>query len=235
MKYFIEAILLIAISYYILKWMFIITTSISAGLYALYEMDKNKYKVVITLPYRALRKICRGGELRFAIYEIGTIPSHHVRKYFYKLMGANIGKNAVFHLKTKIRDPWRLQVGKGVQVGDNAELDARSGLTIGDNVNLSSNVNIWTLQHDHRKPDFGCYTSKDRKLSVEIGDRAWIGSNVIILPGVSIGEGSVCCAGCVVTKDVAPFTIVAGVPAKKIGVRLQNLTYVFDDKAPRFY
>ena len=56
MKYFIEAILLIAISYYILKWMFIITTSISAGLYALYEMDKNKYKVVITLPYRALRK-----------------------------------------------------------------------------------------------------------------------------------------------------------------------------------
>ena len=75
-------------------------------------------------------------------------------------------------------------------------MDAREGLNIGKNVNLSSNVSIYTLQHDHRDPYFGCPNPKDRKMSVEINDRAWLGSNVIVLPGVHIGEGAVCCAGC---------------------------------------
>lgn len=61
-------------------------------------------------------------------------------------------------------------------------------------------------------PIFRC---TQKKRSVVIGDRAWIGSNVTILPNVHIGEGAVCCAGSVVTKDVAPFDIVAGIPAKK--------------------
>jgi acetyltransferase-like isoleucine patch superfamily enzyme len=52
-----------------------------------------------------------------------------------------------------------------------------------------------------------------------VGDDAWIGSNCIILPNVSIGEGAVVAAGAVVTKDVEPFSIVAGVPARKIKMR----------------
>ena len=56
-------------------------------------------------------------------------------------------------------------------------------------------------------------------MSVEIDDRVWVGSNVIVLPGVHIGEGAVCCAGCVVTKDIPPYTVVAGIPAKKVGER----------------
>lgn len=65
---------------------------------------------------------------------------------------------------------------------------------------------------------------------VEIGKRAWLGSGVIVLPGVSIGEGAVCCAGCVVTKDVDPYAVVAGIPAKKIGERPKDLTYTFNNK-----
>ena len=83
---------------------------------------------------------------------------------------------------------------------------------------LSSNVSIYTLQHNYRSKDFGCDFDKD--LSVTIDDRAWLGCNVIVLPGVHIGEGAVCCAGCVVSKNVAPFTVVAGIPAKKIADRL---------------
>lgn len=56
-------------------------------------------------------------------------------------------------------------------------------------------------------------------MNVEIGNRVWIGSNVIILPGVHIGEGAVCCAGCVITKDIEPFSVVAGIPARKVGER----------------
>ena len=82
---------------------------------------------------------------------------------------------------------------------------------------------------------FGCPNPKDRKMSVEINDGAWLGSNVIVLPGVHIGEGAVCCAGCVVTKDVEPYAVVAGIPAKKVGERPRVLKYEFDGKSCRLY
>ena len=72
-------------------------------------------------------------------------------------------------------------------------------------------------------------------MSVEIDDRVWLGSNVIVLPGVHIGEGAVCCAGCVVTKDVLPYTVVAGIPAKKVGERPKVLKYEFKGKTCAFY
>lgn len=72
-------------------------------------------------------------------------------------------------------------------------------------------------------------------MNVEIGNRVWIGSNVIILPGVHIGEGAVCCAGCVVTKDIEPFSVVAGIPARKVGERPKDLRYNFNGKTCRLY
>lgn len=74
-----------------------------------------------------------------------------------------------------------------------------------------------------------------KKMSVEIDDRVWLGSNVIVLPGVHIGEGAVCCAGCVVTKDVLPYSVVAGIPAKKVGERPKVLKYEFNGKTCAFY
>lgn len=84
-----------------------------------------------------------------------------------------------------------------------------------------------------RSKDFGCDFDKD--LSVTIDDRAWLGCNVIVLPGVHIGEGAVCCAGCVVSKNVAPFTVVAGIPAKKIADRPNDIFYEFNGKSCRLY
>jgi len=61
---------------------------------------------------------------------------------------------------------------------------------------------------------------------VEIGDYAWVCSRSIILPGVKVGEGAVVACGAVVTKDVEPYTVVGGIPAKKIADRNKNLEYV---------
>lgn len=55
------------------------------------------------------------------------------------------------HFRTEIRMPYKLKIGRGTIIGDNALLDARSGLYIGNNVNLSSNVSIYTLQHNYRE------------------------------------------------------------------------------------
>lgn len=178
-------------------------------------------------------KIFRGGWERWMLFQIASFPSCHIRKQIYRVLGAEVDNNVVFHFGTEIRCPCRLYIGKGTIIGDNAILDARCGLTMGENVNLSSNVSIYTLQHDHRDPYFKCTESV--KGEVKICDRAWIGSNVIILPGVTIGEGAVCCAGCVVTKDVEPYTVVAGIPAKKVNERPQYLLYEFDGKSCRLY
>lgn len=183
---------------------------------------------ILSAPYLIWEKyIMRGGWSRYMMFQIGVVPSIHFRKCIYKILGAKIEHDVVFHFKTEVRAPERLVVGGGTIIGDNAILDARGGLVFGRNVNLSSNVSIYTLQHDHRDPVFNC-TKLDAK--VTIGDRVWLGSNCIVLPGVTIGEGAVCCAGCVVTKDVEPYTVVAGIPARKVNERPRTLRYNFKSK-----
>ena len=116
-----------------------------------------------------------------------------------------------------------LLYGEGSIIGDKAILDAMNGIVIGENVNFSTSVHIWTERHAHTDSYFRCLN--DSSYQVTIGDRAWIGPGVTILHSVSIGEGAVVSAGAVITKDVAPYPIVAGIPAKKIGERNRNLRY----------
>jgi maltose O-acetyltransferase len=85
----------------------------------------------------------------------------------------------------------------------------------GSNVSIGPEATILTLGHDPRSATFA-----DRGGDVVIGDRVWIGYRAIVLPGVKIGEGAVVGAGAVVTKNVEPYTIVAGNPARKVGVRI---------------
>lgn len=198
-----------------------------------YQKNKGLTRKLLAAPGYFIERLTNEGVSRFIIINIGYIPSIFIRRILYRLLGVSMGKNVIFHYKTEIRCPVNLKVGKGSIIGDNAILDSRNGLTIGDNVNFSSNVSIYTEQHNHRDPLFSCDNTINKM--VEIGDRVWIGSNVIILPGVKIGEGAVCCAGCVVTKDIAPYDIVAGIPARKISSRSHNLQYEFDGTSCWFY
>ncbi len=162
------------------------------------------------------------GYMRYMDFQTGLIPSHHIRNFIYRrIFLVQMEQKVIICWGAEIRCPGKLKIGKGSIIGDKALLDARNGITIGKNVNFSSNISIYTEQHDHRDPMFRCNSSD--AFSVNIGDRAWIGPNAIILHGVHIGEGAVVAAGSVVTKDVPPFTIVAGVPARKIGLRNKNL------------
>lgn len=183
-------------------------------------------------PYQIWEKLCKNGWERYMLYQVGLIPSCRLRKNIYKALGAEIEEKVVFHFRTEIRGIVDLKIGKGSIIGDNTLLDARRGLILGENVNISSNVSIYSWKHDHRDPYFGCDVDVQ---PIRIGDRAWIGSNVIILQGVTVGEGAVCCAGCVVTKDVEPYAVVAGIPAKKVNERPTDLRYEFDGSSCRFY
>lgn len=192
-----------------------------------YNRHNNLCSKLLAYPSISLNRIMPGLD-RYALYHISMIPWMSVRKLLYRTLGASIARNVQIHFKTEIRGIGKLTIGKGSIVGDNAILDARNTLTIGENVNISSNVSFYSEQHDYRDKYFRC--NQTTKQSIEVHDRVWVGCNVVVLPGVTIGEGAVCCAGCVVTKNVEPWSVVAGIPAKKIGSRPQNQKYTFSSK-----
>jgi maltose O-acetyltransferase len=151
---------------------------------------------------------------------IAYTPSQFVRRNALRAAGAKIGQGVLFYHGFEIYHPWKVHIGGNCSLGFHVVIDGRGGLSIGSNCNISSDVAIWTAEHDIQSPDFR-YVAEP----VTIGDYAWISHRAIILPGITIGPGAVVAAGAVVTKDVAPYTIVAGVPATKIGDRNRNLKY----------
>lgn len=148
------------------------------------------------------------------------MPLHVLRTSALRAFGARIGTGATFYHGFQVRAARKLRVGARSSIGDGAILDARGGLTLGQDVNLSTRVQIWTAQHDWRSPEFAFVSAP-----VVIGDRAWLGPNSIVLPGSTIGEGAVVAAGAVVRGSVEPYTLVGGVPARKLGDRPPELRY----------
>ncbi len=149
---------------------------------------------------------------------VGHIPSHNLRKMFYKLAGMKVGQGSVVHMWANFFDPTNITIGQDTMVGDHAFLDGRAKLTIGNHVDIASSVMIYNSEHNINDNNFSVVEHVICE-DVTISDYVFIGPRVIILPGVTIGKGAVVAAGAVVTKDVAPFSIVAGVPAHEIGTR----------------
>lgn len=149
---------------------------------------------------------------------VGHIPFHTIRKLKYRLFGIKIGRGSVIHMWASFFQPKNIEIGEDTIVGDHAFLDGRAKLTIGNHVDIASSVMIYNSEHNINENDFTA-VEKVIEEPVEIGDYCFIGPRVIILPGVKIGKGAIVGAGAVVTKDVADFAIVGGVPAKEIGER----------------
>jgi maltose O-acetyltransferase len=115
----------------------------------------------------------------------------------------------------------KVSLGRRNVINFGCLLDGRKfQIRSGDDVSIGPEAAILTLGHDPQSPDFA-----DRGGDVIIGDRVWIGYRAIVLPGITIGDGAVVGAGAVVTKDVEPFTVIAGNPARKIGERTRDLRY----------
>lgn len=152
---------------------------------------------------------------------VGAIPSHALRLFFYRrIFGVAVGQATSVHRHCRFYRPAGVVIGAHSVVNRDVLLDGRSGLRIGDNVSISEGSQILTLEHDPNDPAFGW-----RGGPVVIGDRVFLGARSTVLPGVTVGEGAVVAAGAVVTKDVDPFTIVGGVPARLIGQRRSDLSY----------
>ncbi len=104
------------------------------------------------------------------------------------------------------------KIGKRVFVNAGCQFQDQGGITIGDDVLVGPQTIIATLNHDPDPDKRGGMFAKP----VVICEKVWLGARVTICPGVTIGDGAIVAAGAVVTKDVQPRTVVAGVPAKAI-------------------
>lgn len=149
------------------------------------------------------------------------IPSWTIRKLVLEFSGLKLGKGTVLHMGCKFFDPRNIVIGYDTKIGDRTFLDGRDKLTIGNHVDIASEVMVYNSEHDIESTTF-----EAKNEPVTIGDHVFIGPRAIILPGITIGQGAIIAAGAVVTNKVEPFSVVAGVPAKKIADRKnKNLTY----------
>ena len=176
------------------------------------SLSKNQQIVQLKQPINGL--------LFLFLHCLMRLPSQSIRHTLLRILGMNIHKSSVIYMFCELRSPWTIEIGSNTTIGHSCVLDGRGDLSIGNSVNLSSDVMIWTAEHDVQSSSFAPTIAK-----VCIEDYAWLCCRSIILPGVTIGRGSVVAAGAVVTKSVEPYTIVAGIPAKPIGTRSKDLDY----------
>ena len=117
--------------------------------------------------------------------------------------------------KCRIDYPWRLTMGEKSSLGDGAWAYCLDNIIIGKNCCIGEDVRLLTGSHDITSTHFDLVTKP-----IMIQDNCWIATGAIILPGITIGEGAVVAAGSVVVKDVEPWTVVGGNPAKFIKKRV---------------
>ena len=175
-------------------------------------------------PWRGRLKSFITGLLIFGANQIGHVPIRALRIFYYRhALGWQIAPGATINTGLKVYG------GRGkVSIGRNSTIQidcllagiGMAELRIGDNVAIAYRTAILLGTHDLDGPDFKGIVSP-----VTIEDYAFVGASAILMPGVTLGRGSVVAAGAVVPKSVAPYTIVGGNPAKPIAERRHDLDY----------
>lgn len=136
-------------------------------------------------------------------------PFRYWRIFVLRCFGAKIGRRCSVYASVRVWAPWNLTLGDYVAVGPGAELYAVDRITVGSMATISQRAFVCTASHD--------VTRLLKPLThrpIVIGDAAWVAAEAFVGMGVTIGEGAVVGARAVVTKDVAPWTIVGGNPAR---------------------
>lgn len=153
------------------------------------------------------------------------INLEEIRKIFYKYKLSNvskIGKGVTIHYSVYIRNPEGFQIGNNSNINHGCELYCKGGISIGSGSMLAYQAMILSDSRTFMG-EMPLKQRTDRVLApVIIGSDVWVGARAIILPGVHIHDHAIVAAGAVVTKDVEPWAIVAGNPARLVKFRIEK-------------
>lgn len=142
-------------------------------------------------------------------------PAFGWRRFVLRLFGARIGPHVHVHNSTRVTMPWNLEMGAWAGVGEDVLIYNLGLVEIGARATVSHRAHLCAGTHDHRQPDLPLL-----KPPVRVGPQAWVCADAFVGPGVTVGEGAVVGAAAVVTRDVAPWSIVAGNPARHVNDRI---------------
>lgn len=155
-------------------------------------------------------------------WPISYLPSYRLRRwYLQRVLRYDISSTASIHIGCFVTG-FRIIIGAHSVINRNCRLDGRGGIVIGSNVSISPECYLISASHDPHSPIF---EGLEGHTKITIHDYAWLGTRALVLPGITIGYAAVVGAGAVVTRDVEQFTIVAGNPARVIGLRQADPTY----------
>ncbi|NJK39099.1 MAG: acetyltransferase [Oscillatoriales cyanobacterium RM2_1_1] len=167
-------------------------------------------------------RLILGGILSYTYnYWLSSWPSRRLRTLYLKKYLGEFGSGTSIQMGCRFLNGRKIHLGERNIINFGCLFDGRHYyIKTGSDVSIGPEATILTLGHDPQSSEFS-----DRGGDVIIGDRVWIAYRAIILPGITIGEGAVVGAGSVVTKDVKPYAIVAGNPARVIKQRTETLNY----------
>jgi putative colanic acid biosynthesis acetyltransferase WcaF len=146
-----------------------------------------------------------------SLFRYSPRPLHGWRSFLLRCFGARLGTRCHIYASAKIWAPWNLECGPLACISNDAEIYNPVTVVLGEGVVVSQGAFLCAASHDYKDPTFPVIHGP-----IVLGKRAWVAARAIVLMGVTIGEGSVIGAGSVVTRDVPPYTLCAGNPARVV-------------------
>jgi putative colanic acid biosynthesis acetyltransferase WcaF len=137
------------------------------------------------------------------------------RRWLLRIFGAQIGKGVIIRPTSTFTYPWKVTIGDYSWIGDDVVIYSLAEITIGRNVVVSQKSYLCAATHDYRSPTFDI-----EGLPINIENESWLGADVFVAPGVTVGRGAVVGARSSVYSDLPPMMICVGAPARPCRARL---------------
>lgn len=145
------------------------------------------------------------------LFRPSPTPFHGWRRFLLRCFGADISRGAHPYPTARVWAPWNLALGAGSCLGPGCDIYNVARVTIGAKATVSQKAYLCTASHDIREPGLALTAAP-----IALCDGAWVAATAFVGPGITVGEGAVVGACAVVTRDVAPRSVVAGNPARPI-------------------
>jgi putative colanic acid biosynthesis acetyltransferase WcaF len=167
---------------------------------------------------RRARKYSRGELLRrvawaavWPLFRFSPRPAFAWRRLLLRALGAKVGAGVHIYASAMIYYPWMLEIGADSAIGERALIYNLGPVTIGRRATISHQAHMCAGTHDYSDPALPLL-----KPPIVVGDEAWICADAFVGPGVTVGAGAVVGARAVAMRDVEPWTVVAGNPARAV-------------------